>query len=212
MFIRVSPKSAVALLLDAGWLPQVDEFDDLLNRRVQVWTTAAKMLRENFGRVFAYADIAGEVSSADLLRLSDPTLQQLEDLGLLSWNYGSNLAHGLTTTLDACSQDGVERALLIASTLPNTAMDEDGRPRQSFPASRENLAATRAAMEACAAGGLRVDTVTIAGFPDPPPWGSALTAEAFLADLTTDAGGSTLTLPRQDGLDALHLAMTSWYR
>jgi hypothetical protein len=198
MVMPMSPRSTVALLLDAGWLPPVDDFDDLLNRRIQVWGTAAKVLEENVGRVFAYADVAREVSSGDLLQLSDPTLQQLEVLGLFSYNYGSNLAHGLTATLDACSQDGVERALLIASTLPNTVMDEDGRPIQSFPTSEEHLAATREAMEACAAAGLRVDTVTIAGFPDPPPWGSPLAAEVFLADLTTDAGGSALTLLRRD--------------
>jgi len=79
----------------------------------------------------------------------------------------SNLAHGLTMMVDACRQDGVERALLIASTMPNTVMDGDGHPVQSFPPSQENMAATRMAMDACAGVGLRVDTVTIAGSQTP---------------------------------------------
>lgn len=211
MVVPMSSASVVALLLDAAWMPPVEAFDRLLDRRLEVWTTAARILGESLGRVFAYADVAAEVSPDQLLLLSDPTLQHLEDLGLFTYNYGSNLAHGLATTLQACSRDGVGRTLLIASTMPNTAMDENGRPRQSFPTSDVEVAATRAAMEGCVAGGLRVDTVTIAGFPDDPLWASPFTPEAFLSDLTTGAGGSALTLRPQDDLGALDRALTSWY-
>lgn len=211
MVAPMFPVLAIALLLDAAWMPPVEEFDNLLNRRVQVWRKATKVMGDRIGRAFAYADVAREVSPSPLLELVDPSLEQLETLGLFSYNYGSNLAHGLTMMVDACRQDGVERALLIASTMPNTVMDGDGHPVQSFPPSQENMAATRMAMDACAGVGLRVDTVTIAGFPDPPNWITPFTAEAFLADLTTGAGGSTLTLRPQDDLDILRRALTSWY-
>jgi hypothetical protein len=192
-------------------MPPVEEFDALFKRRLQVWTMAARTLGGDLGRVFAYADVACEVSSRELLLLSDPTLQHLEEVALFTHKYGSNLAHGLETTLDACKEDGVDRALLIASTMPNTAMDESGRPRQSFPTSEVEMGATRAAMAACAAGGLRVDTVTIAGFPDDRLWASPFTAERFLADITTRAGGSALTLQPHDGLSTLERTLTNWY-
>jgi hypothetical protein len=192
-------------------MPMVDEFDALLSRRVQVWSTAARILGESLGRVYAYADVACEVSSGQLSLLADPTLQQLENLGLLSWNVWSNLAHGLATTLDACTEDGTKRALLIASTMPNTVLDEKGRPRMSIPADQEIVAATKAAMEACAAGGLRLNTVTMAEFPDDPKWASPFTAEAFLTDLTTGAGGCALTLQPQDGLSTVESALNRWY-
>jgi hypothetical protein len=211
MVVPMSPASVVALLLDAAWMPPVEAFDGLLDRRVQVWTKAARILGENLGRVFAYADVAAEVSPDQLLALSDPTLQDLEELGLFTYNYGSNLAHGLAMTLEACSRDDAGRALLIVSTMPNTAMDEYGRPRQSFPTSKVEMAATRAAMEGCVAAGLRVDTVTIAGFPDDPSWASPFTPEVFLSDLTTAIGGSALVLEPHDGLGALYRALASWY-
>jgi hypothetical protein len=38
-----------------------------------------------------------------------------------------------------------------------------------------------------------------------------VTAEAFLSDLTTVAGGSALTIGPQDDLDVLQRDLTSWY-
>ena len=109
MVVPMSPASVVALLLDAAWMPPVEAFDRLLDRRVEVWTTAARVLGESLGRVFAYADVAAEVSPDQLLALSDPTLQDLEELGLFTYNYGSNLAHGLAMTL-AGLQSGRRRS------------------------------------------------------------------------------------------------------
>ncbi len=192
-------------------MPPVEEFDALLNRRVQVWTTAAKHLGANLHRVFAYADVAREVPATHLDLPADPSLQQLQELGLFSYHYGSNLAHGLALALEACSQDGgAQRVLLIASSIPNTVMTDNGQPAQSFPAGEETVAATKAAMDVCAGVGLRVDVVTIVGYPE--RFGSPFAAAALLAGMTKDAGGFALTLLPGDSVE-LHLerALNRWY-
>ena len=64
-----------------AWMPPVEAFDRLLDRRVEVWTTAARILGESLGRVFAYADVAAEVSPISSWRYQIRPSKILRNLG-----------------------------------------------------------------------------------------------------------------------------------